>query len=267
MDKGIVFAAFVLFLLLPGIVEAACSIGANPLSVNVRATPGQTVVAVWNLYNIHGDRITHVRINTTQSPDGWEIRFEPGLHNTTYNVTGVLQTIEENVGLEPSSVIETLPETVEENMDYVRHPSGDGYIPVKPIKAYVKVPEDAELGENYNFTFEVIGNCFMEPGAVIPAVATELKLSIETVLGGEFYEETVSEICADGLDNDGDGMIDCDDTDCETADVCRVAGGGITGFLIANAPWAAIVIILLVYFGFVRKRSKEKYRGYSYTPE
>ncbi len=33
--------------------------------------------------------------------------------------------------------------------------------------------------------------------------------------------------CRDGLDNDGDGTIDCDDSDCATMMMCRMAGGGV----------------------------------------
>lgn len=283
MDKGIAFIAFVSFLLLPGIVEAACSIGANPLSMDARAVPGQIVIATWNLYNIHGDRITHVKVSAVEPLPGWEISFEPELHNATYNVTGVLQIIEENVGLEPSSVVEAVPEPIPEGMDYVRHPGGEGYIPVKPVKIYVEVPEDAELWKDYNFTFEALGNCFMEPGAVVPAIATQLELNIKIISGEGYFEEGVTgeENCTDGIDNDNDGLIDCDDPDCESADVCVTEitpGAGIpegedfdiTGFLIGNASWIGIIIVLVVllaYFGFVRKPWKEGYRGYSYAPE
>ena len=30
------------------------------------------------------------------------------------------------------------------------------------------------------------------------------------------------EICSDGIDNDGDGFIDCDDTDCDSDSKCSV---------------------------------------------
>lgn len=194
MNKEIAFIVLVSLLLLPGIAEAACSIGANPLSMDARAVPGQTVIATWNLYNIHGDRITHVKISAVDPLPGWEISFEPGLHSATYNVTGVLQTVEENVGLEPGSVIEAIPETIPEGVDYVRHPGGEGYIPVRPVKIYVKVHDNAELWKNYNFTFEALGNCLMEPGAVAPAIATQLELDIKTISGEEFYEKVIKEV-------------------------------------------------------------------------
>ncbi|MDM9630611.1 hypothetical protein [Robiginitalea aurantiaca] len=33
-------------------------------------------------------------------------------------------------------------------------------------------------------------------------------------------KEVPVELCADGIDNDGDGLIDCEDLDCETSPEC-----------------------------------------------
>ena len=82
----------IFIILFSNIVNAACSLGANPLSLDARAIPGQTVVATWNLYNLHGDRTTHVKLSIVESPD-WKISFEPELHNASYSVMGVTQTI------------------------------------------------------------------------------------------------------------------------------------------------------------------------------
>ncbi|MBS3162752.1 hypothetical protein J4467_02405 [Candidatus Woesearchaeota archaeon] len=50
-------------------------------------------------------------------------------------------------------------------------------------------------------------------------------------LGGIYYfvddycvEEVLVEICDDGIDNDADGLEDCDDSDCEGTNVCEAAG-------------------------------------------
>ena len=42
--------------------------------------------------------------------------------------------------------------------------------------------------------------------------------------GGGDLGETA---CADGLDNDGDGLTDCHDEDCSTLDICQGCGNGI----------------------------------------
>jgi len=265
-----VFVSFLMFLSLPGIVEAGCSIGANPLSMDARATPGQTVTATWNLYNIHGDRITHVKVSPSEPMPGWEIIIDPLLHNATYNVSNVLQTVEENVGLEPSQVAASIPGTIPEGMDYVRHPDGENYIPVKPVKIYVMVPETAEPWKDYNLTFEALGSCFMEPGAAIPAIATQLELNIKVVSESGFFEERVT-TPATGT-GEGEGGEAGEAT--EGAAGAGEEGGitdSITGFFVANSAWIGIVIILVIvvlYLAFVRKAGREEgYTGYSYTPK
>lgn len=266
MNKAIAFMVFVSFLLLPGLVQAACSIGANPLSMDARAVPGQTVTATWNLYNIHGDRITHVKIGAAESYPGWEISFEPELHEATYNVTGVLQTIEENVGLRPTEVVDFIPDPKPEGMDYVRHPKEDGYIPVRPVDIFIKVPEDAELWKDYKFTFEAVGNCFMEPGAVVPGIATQLEMTIRTVSGEEFYEVEVPEESSEESPEAGE---EGGEEQTPAGETGEQGIGGITGFLVSNASWIGIIIVLIVllaYFSFAKNQWKGKHWGYSYTP-
>ena len=67
-------------------------------------------------------------------------------------------------------------------------------------------------------------------GAAIPASLT-LGLSIAGVAcGGESSTEpaeTTESICNDQLDNDGDGLIDCNDSDCAKAAVCQGVKYGV----------------------------------------
>lgn len=187
-NKIFLFFSFLVFIFLfSNIVNAACSIGATPLSMEARAIPGQTIFAVWNLYNLHGDRTTHVKLDLIEMPSDWEISFEPESHEAFYSVMGVVQTIEENVALELTPVLKTKPETIPEGMDYVKHPGKEGYIPVKVIKIYIKVPEDAELWKEHDLVLGATGKCFTEPGAVIPGVVTQLKLKVK-IISGEFTE-------------------------------------------------------------------------------
>lgn len=181
------FFILIFIFLFSNIVNAACSIGANPLSMESRAVPGQTVFATWNLYNLYGDRTTHVKLSTIEAPSDWKISFEPELRRVTYKVMGVIQKIEENVAVKVMPVVETKPETIPEGMGYVKHPKEEGYIPVKVVKIYVKVPEDAELWKDHDLVFGATGNCFTEPGAVVPGVATQLKLKVKTI-SEEFTE-------------------------------------------------------------------------------
>jgi len=198
--------------------------------------------------NLYGDRITHVKVTQIEGPD-WEITFEPEIHTATYEVTGVIQTIEENVGVELGLVVKEIPEIIPEGMDYVKHPKEEGYIPVKPVKISIEVPEDAELWRDYDFTFEAIGNCFMEPGAVIPAVATQFELSVRTI-SGEYHEEEITTTIPEEVTPEEERPI------------------GITGYLVANYALIGIIIVLVIlvialtYYSFFRGGRAEEIFSY-----
>jgi hypothetical protein len=256
LSIGFVLSLF----LLPALVAAACSIGANPLHMSAQAVPGETVVVSWNLYNIHGDRTTHVVVEGAESNPSWEVLFDPEVHTASYNVTGVIQEIDENVGLAPTEVVDEVPDPKPEGYDYVNYPGGDGYIPVRPIGISVKVPEDVELFEDYVLEFQATGNCFMETGTVIPGIATKLELTIRTVSGEPFFETPVDTL-GDTPDQTPDetptpDLISAPTEGGEEAAATAAGegadeggageGDGITGFLVQNSTWIGMIIILLV---------------------
>ncbi len=191
MAKKIIFIVliFFIFLIYLPLISAACSLGANPLTMEARAKPGQGVVGIWNLYNLYGDRTTHVKIEKIEGPN-WEIIFDPVLHKSSYEVSGEIQTIEENVAIEKSSVVLEIPKSSPEGTSYVKHPNQEGYIPVRPVNIYIAIPENAKIGQNYKFVFEAQGNCFLEAGAAVPGVATQLEFNVKPTT--EFYEKPIS---------------------------------------------------------------------------
>ncbi len=243
MDKKFIFIIVVFFAVLLfyfPLVSAACSLGANPLSMEARAKPGQEVLATWNFYNLYGDRITHISVSKIQGPD-WEIRYEPSLHEESYEVSGVIEKISENVGVEKSSVVLEIPANPPEGMDYVKHPNQEGYIPVRPVKIYITIPDDTELWEDYKFVFEAKGNCFTEPGAVIPALATQLELTITPTT--EFYEKPVTEEPEDEVTEEKQG-------------IARITGA-VAGTNLAAGMLGISTIILIIVILFLVVRVKK----------
>ena len=185
-----IFSLVGLFLLVLSVTKASCSLGATPLSASAQAMPGQTVEVTWNLYNLYGDRPTHVVLSVTSDVD-WNYWIEPELHEVTYNVSGVLITTSENLAIPPRPVVTYKPSTIAAGEDYIKHPSKDGYIPVSTVKIYIEVPENATLWETHKFTITAQGNCFtIPPGTVIPAVSTSLDVNLQ-VVSQEYYEELV----------------------------------------------------------------------------
>lgn len=240
MNKRIIFLFGIFFLLLFPLINAACSLGANPLTMDARAKPGQEIVATWNFYNLYGDRITHISVSKIEGLD-WEIRYEPSLHEESYEVSGVIEKINENVGVEKSSVVLEIPENPPKGMDYVKHPKQEGYIPVKPVKIYITIPDDAKLWKDYKFVFEAKGNCFTEPGAVIPALATQLELNVKTTT--EFYEKPVTEESEEEVAEEKEG-------------IARITGA-VTGTNLATGILGTTSFILIVAILFLLIRIRK----------
>lgn len=177
------------------IIKASCSIGATPLEEQANVKPGNIVEIDWDIYNIDGDRPTHVTINKFSGPD-WNITYDPPLAVAYYNVSGVIVNKTENLEVENIGIVPTIPENSSDGWSYVKHPTEAGYIPVKKVKIYVTVPDNTKLFQNYNFTFQAKGDCFMNAGSVIPSIATQLKVSITPI--NAYSEAPVSQNVATG---------------------------------------------------------------------
>jgi hypothetical protein len=188
----IIFMFLSLFMLINVSYAQKCSMGMTPLSASIRATPGQTAIVTWNLYNIYGDRLTHVTLSYT-SDTNWPVTFEPALKNVTYDIAGVKVTVTENLALEPNPPVKVKPDVIPQGMNYLKHPFSDEYIPVNVVKISIKIPEDAEVWQTHEFTVSAEGKCFTEPGTVIPSLSTPLKISVQ-VVPREFYEKVVLQV-------------------------------------------------------------------------
>jgi len=246
----VIFSAFLLLVNFP-LLSAACSLGANPLSMEAIAKPGQEVVGTWNLYNLYGDRTTHIIIEKIEGPD-WEISFTPDIHKASYEVSGEIQTIDENVALEESSVVLEIPENPSKGRDYVKHPNQEGYIPVRPIEIYITIPENAKIGQDYEFVFEAKGNCFTGPGAVVPGVSTQLNFNVKPTT--DFYEKPITQEELE-TKNEIEKAL-------ETSDFAGITGGVIgtnavaTGILTLTSFLLIIVILALVFVTRKHKLNK-----------
>ncbi len=234
------FIFLFLFSSFSSFVSASCSIGATPLAMGAKVEPGTTVEVTWNFYNLYGDRTTHITVSKLIGPD-WGITYNPELHEQAYDISGVIVNQTENVAIPNSSVVVlTIPESIPEGWSYVKHPTKEGYIPVKQIKIYIEVPEKAKLWETSQFIFQAKGDCFMEPGTVIPAIAIQMKVNITTA-NLEFSEKPVGE---KGTAGTGTGF--------------SIFGlGTATSVLMITTLIFVVVIVLLLIKG-ARKSSKEK---------
>jgi len=167
----------------------SCGFGATPLTARAAAIPGQKVVITWNLYNMYGDRKTHILLSYS-SDVNWEVTIEPSLRNVSYELPAGIVTIEENLALDPLPAVEYKPEIIPYGVSYVKHPNADLFIPAKVVTFTIQVPPNAKIGESHKFHFTAKGSCFTGAGTVIPSLELGLDVSVD-VVSPEFYEREV----------------------------------------------------------------------------
>jgi len=209
---------------------------AKELSVS----PGDSITTKLYFYNIYGNRITHISLSVSKAPEDWDISFDPPLHTTTVNISGIMTEVTENLFVEPSEALEEIPETIPEGIEYIS--SSVGYIGAKPVLITISVPEDEKLGKSFNITISASAEWLGQTGAVAIKQSRDFDFTVK-VVPKEFKEEIVTT------------------TIPETTTTIPVAKPiGITGYIIANYSLIGIiialiiVIILLSYFSFFKGR-------------
>jgi hypothetical protein len=176
---------FGIFLVMISGVEGSCSLGCTPLKTDVQGLQGEVVDVEWDLYNLYGDRLTHVLVSKSEGPD-WDISYNPEAEYENYNVAGEIKTIKENLALEKKEVVNN---PGNEDYVYLKHPNKEGYIPAKKVIIRIRIPENADIGLIERFKFQALGRCFGSEGMAVPGVASKLEVDLRVV--SEFYEEKV----------------------------------------------------------------------------
>jgi len=153
--------------------------------------PGGRHVARIYVYNIYGNRITHVVFSVAEAPPGWEVSLEPGRHSVTTNVSGKLVTVEENLFAEPSPPVPEPPAVVPEGMEYLVAGGVEGYIPAKVLKVVIKAPESAPVGRSYKLRINAKATWLGQGGMVVLSQDRDFEFLINTV-AERFSEEIVT---------------------------------------------------------------------------
>ncbi len=189
---GILLGIVLMFSVTP--VYAACSLGATPLSVSAKAKPGNIVEVTWNLYNMYGDRSTHVNV-TLSGTEGWEYTITPALYDYTFSISGTERSVTANMFLLPKPAVDVYPGIIATGEDFIQHPFNQNtYIPVSTVKILITVPGDAEIYQTKTLQAIAKGMCFGETtGTLQTQVSTQLDITIETV-SVEYYEELILEL-------------------------------------------------------------------------
>jgi hypothetical protein len=171
---------------------AAYNFGTMQEETGINIEPGETYTTKIYVYNIYGNRITHVTFTVTQAPQDWDIVLEPEVHTITTNISGELVTVEENLYAEPTSPVGEIPESVPEGMEYLQAGGVEGYIPAKVLKVTIKVPESAPLGKTYTITVNAKATWLGQGGMVVLSQDRNFDFTVKTVTR-KFTEEIVKE--------------------------------------------------------------------------
>jgi len=107
--------------------------------------PGQEGRCYIYFYNVDGNRITHISLDVSQAPAGWQVSIEPPLGETQVSVSGLPTKVTENLYVEPSELLTEEPQNVPEGMVSIKVP-GRGYALGKLAQVVVRVPDSTPLG-------------------------------------------------------------------------------------------------------------------------
>ncbi len=156
----------------------------------VNIEPGESHTAKIYVYNIYGNRITHVRFSVVEAPEGWDIELEPELHTVTTNISGELVTVEENLFAEPTSTVAQPPDLIPEGMEYLQAGDVEGLIPSKVLKVIITPPKSAPLGGTHKITVNAKATWLGQGGMVVLSQDRNFDFTVRT-MQEKFTEEIV----------------------------------------------------------------------------
>jgi hypothetical protein len=156
----------------------------------LKIQPGQEGRGYIYFYNIDGNRITHVSLEISQAPNGWQVSIEPPLAETQVSVSGMPVTVEENLYIEPSEVLTEEPQSVPEGMVSIKIP-GRGFALGKMSQVVIKVPDTAPLGSTGVINIAAEAAWLGQSGAAAVKQARDFEFSVTVVSGQTEYSEEI----------------------------------------------------------------------------
>jgi hypothetical protein len=141
-------------------------------------------------YNIDGNRITHITLEVSQVPTGWEVTIEPPISETQLLVSGIPTTITENLYVEPTELLLEEPQDVPEGMVSIKVP-GRGYALGKSARIVITVPESAPLGSTEGIKISAEAAWLGQSGAAAIKQTRDFDFTVTVVSTETDYSETI----------------------------------------------------------------------------
>jgi len=157
----------------------------------LKILPGSESTRYIYFYNIDGNRITHVILEITQAPAGWQVEIQPPLGETQVEVNGQVVTVTENLYIEPSEVQIQEIKDVPEGMVCLTVPER-GYALAKEAKMIVRVPDTEAVGTTGEITVSATASWLGQGGAASLNQSRDFTFTVEVVPERtEFHEKIV----------------------------------------------------------------------------
>ncbi len=191
---AVIFLLLALLLALPLPVHAdepaKYNFASAQSSKELKIAPGDEGRGNIYFYNIDGNRITHITLEVSQAPSGWEVTIEPPLSETQVLVNEMPVTVVENLYVEPWELLSEEPQDVPEGMVSIKVPTR-GYTLGKQAQVVVKVPEDTPLGTTGTINIAAEAFWLGQTGAAAIKQARDFEFHVTVVSGSTEYTETI----------------------------------------------------------------------------
>jgi hypothetical protein len=192
-------------------------------SKNIQLLPGGNGTGNMYFYNIEGNRITHVTLEVSQVPAGWQVEIQPPLGETQVEVNGQVVTVTENLYVEPSEASSEVIKDVPDGMACIPV-SQRGYALAKEAQIIVYIPDSEEIGTQEEIIVTATARWLGQGGAVAFSQSRDFNFTVEVVSEEEYHETILGK------------------------------GGGINKWLPWIAGGAAIVLLALVTLLYIKKK-------------
>jgi hypothetical protein len=156
----------------------------------LKIPPGEEGQGYIYFYNVDGNRITHITLEVSQAPAGWQVTVEPPLSETRVLVSGMPVTVTENLYVEPSELLSEEPQSIPEDMVSIKVP-GRGYALGKLVQVVVKVPESASLGSTGVITIAGEAAWLGQSGSAAVKQARDFEFNVTVASGSTEYTERI----------------------------------------------------------------------------
>jgi hypothetical protein len=143
----------------------AFSLGTMQPINSYNAYPGENKTVDFYIFNAYGNRISHIVLSVASNPDNLVIDLPP-LETNTWNISGIMTPVEENLYVEPMPIVLEQPANPPAGIYYLKATNITGYIPAKKVTVTVRIPEDAQLGKTYEITINALAKWYGEAGTV-----------------------------------------------------------------------------------------------------